>query len=108
MPTLTIPHNESLDGIHHIAVYVTDLASTVDWYLAQFKCEIRYRDDTWALVEFGNIYMAFVSQGQHPPHIGFVRPDAERFGELKPHRDGTRSVYVKDPSGNAVEILAQD
>jgi len=27
------------------------------------------------------------------------------FGELKTHRDGTRSCYINDPSGNAVEIF---
>jgi len=45
---------------------------------------------------------------QHSGHIAFVHPEAEKFGPLKPHRDGTRSVYVKDPAGNPVEILAQD
>jgi hypothetical protein len=49
-----------------------------------------------------------VIPSQHPAHVAFVHPEAERFGPLKPHRDGTRSVYVTDPSGNPVEILAQD
>ena len=30
---------------------------------------------------------------------------AERMGPLKPHRDGTRSVYGKDSEGNVVEFM---
>ena len=26
-------------------------------------------------------------------------------GELKEHRDGTKSVYIKDPSDNTIEML---
>jgi hypothetical protein len=59
------------------------------------------------MLRFANTRLAFVVASQHPPHIGFTHPHAERFGVLKPHRDGTRSTYVKDPSGNAVEILAE-
>jgi hypothetical protein len=49
--------------------------------------------------------VALVIPSQHPAHLGFMSPAAEKFGELKTHRDGTRSCYVNDPSGNAVEIL---
>ncbi|MFM8893395.1 MAG: VOC family protein [Planctomycetia bacterium] len=35
-----------------------------------------------------------------------MHPRAEEFGPLKGHRDGTRSCYVADPSGNPVEVLA--
>ena len=38
----------------------------------------------------------------------FVTPDAEKFGEMKTHWDGTRSCYVDDPFGNAIEMLATD
>ena len=41
----------------------------------------------------------------HPPHIAFEKNNAEDYGTLVPHRDGTSSVYIKDPSDNAVEIL---
>ena len=30
---------------------------------------------------------------------------AESYGELKGHRDGTRSIYIADPSGNPVELM---
>lgn len=98
------PQSE-LDAMHHIAISVENIQETIDWYTKRFRCRVRYRDDSWALLEFRNISLAFVSHGQHPPHIGFVREDAETFGELRPHRDGTRSVYIEDPAGNAVELL---
>jgi len=97
-----------LDLIDHIAIPVEDVASAVAWYTSKFHCEISYQDDTWAFLEFGNIKLALVIPSQHPAHIAFASPDAGKFGELKLHRDGTRSCYVKDPSGNSVEILAAD
>ncbi|MEI6255486.1 MAG: VOC family protein [Planctomycetota bacterium] len=95
-----------LDEIHHVAIAVQNVAESVDWYRRHFRCEIGYQDDTWALLEFGNTRLALVIPDQHPPHIGFTHPKAEEFGPLKGHRDGTRSVYVADPSGNSVEVLA--
>jgi catechol 2,3-dioxygenase-like lactoylglutathione lyase family enzyme len=103
MPTATL-----LDSIHHVAIPVQDVKSAVDWYTKTFQCRVSYQDDTWAMLEFANMKVALVVPNQHPGHIAFVHPEAEKFGTLKMHRDGTRSVYVKDPSGNAVEILAQD
>jgi hypothetical protein len=47
----------------------------------------------------------FVLPQQHPPHFALLR-DPALFGEPKTHRDGTRSVYLHDPSGNSVEVLA--
>lgn len=99
-----------LDPIDHIAIPVRDkgaLKATVDWYLSTFKCEVEYQDETWAFLRFGNIKLAFVIPEQHPPHLAFVSAKAEEFGTLKTHRDGTRSVYVEDPSGNTIEIMAE-
>ena len=97
-----------LNAIDHVAVPVTNISAAVDWYTRNFECEVKYRDDTWALLNFANIRLALVIPSQHPAHIGFVSPDAERFGALKTHRDGTRSVYIEDPAGNAIEVLASD
>ncbi|HEX4135202.1 MAG TPA: VOC family protein [Bryobacteraceae bacterium] len=97
-----------LDSVDHIAIPVEDVKSAVDWYTRTFRCEVKYQDDTWAFLKFGNIELALVIPSQHPGHIAFVSPDAEKFGTLKLHRDGTRSCYVKDPAGNSVEILAAE
>jgi catechol 2,3-dioxygenase-like lactoylglutathione lyase family enzyme len=96
---------QELDSLDHVAVPVTDVAAAVEWYRERFRCEVKYQDATWAFLEFGNIRLALVIPEQHPPHIAFVSPEAEKYGALKLHRDGTRSCYVNDPAGNAVEIL---
>jgi catechol 2,3-dioxygenase-like lactoylglutathione lyase family enzyme len=96
-----------LDDLHHVAISVGSVPEAVAWYTGRFRCRVEYQDATWALLALGNVRLALVTAGEHPPHLGFFRPDAERFGRLKPHRDGTRSVYIEDPWGNAVEILQQ-
>lgn len=99
---------KGLDSLDHVAIPVEDVAAAVDWYTKTFRCEVTYQDDTWAFLKFGNVKLALVVPSQHPAHVGFVSPDAAKFGTLKLHRDGTRSCYVKDPAGNAVEILQAD
>jgi catechol 2,3-dioxygenase-like lactoylglutathione lyase family enzyme len=95
----------SLDQLDHVAIAVSDVPDAVRWYRERFRCEIAYEDATWALLRFANTQLALVAGEQHPPHIGFVSDEAEKYGDLTPHRDGTQSVYVLDPAGNAVEIL---
>lgn len=95
----------NLDTMHHVAVQVANVKDTVDWYTKKFECNVKYQDDTWALLEFANISLAFVLPQQHPPHFALLR-EPSAYGAPKTHRDGTRSVYLKDPSGNEVEVLA--
>lgn len=94
-----------LDSLHHVAIEVKDIAEAVAWYQQNFRCDISYQDETWALLKFANVQLALVLPNQHPPHIGFTSPHAEKYGELKLHRDGTKSVYTSDPFGNVVEFL---
>ncbi len=96
---------DNLDSVHHVAISVQNIAEAVSWYCEQFRCEIAYQDETWALLKFANISLAIVIPEQHPPHIGYAMPNAEKYGTLKAHRDGTRSVYTSDPFGNIVEIM---
>jgi len=91
--------------LDHVAVSVHDVAASVNWYSSHFKCTVVYQDATWALLEFGNVRLAFVIPEQHPPHIAILG-DPKTYGEPVPHRDGTSSVYIKDPDGTNVEILA--
>jgi catechol 2,3-dioxygenase-like lactoylglutathione lyase family enzyme len=99
---------DALDRIDHVAVSVRDVAEAVAWYTKTFRCRVTYKDETWAFLEFGNVRLALVIPDQHPPHLGFRSRDAADSGPLTTHRDGTRSVYLADPSGNAVEIMAAD
>ena len=96
------------DPLDHVAISVRDVAQAVAWYTATFRCTVAYQDATWAFLEFANIRLALVVPEQHPPHLALASPRAAEFGALTTHRDGTRSVYVTDPSGNAVEIMAAD
>lgn len=98
----------AFDSIDHVAVPVENIASAVEWYTRTFRCEVKYQDDSWALLGFDNIRLALVIPEQHPAHIGFVSDEAAKYGALKTHRDGTRSCYVRDPAGNSVEILAAE
>lgn len=94
-----------MDALHHVAIAVHDVGVAVSWYRERFDCAVSYQDPTWALLRFENISLALVIPGQHPPHIAFTHPEAGRFGPLTAHRDGTRSIYIADPAGNAVEVL---
>lgn len=98
----------ALDDLHHVAIPVRDVAKAVAWYTSTFRCKVAYQDATWAFLDFGNTRLALVIPEQHPPHVALKSPDAAKFGTLTTHRDGSRSVYVADPSGNAVEVMAAD
>ena len=100
--------NNHLDAMDHVAIAVQKIQPVVDWYRDNFRCEVLHQDDTWAMLQFANIKLALVIPAQHPTHLGFFRPDAGDFGVLKPHRDGTMSVYLSDPAGNAVEFLKSE
>ncbi len=106
--TTTFKPVKPLDALHHVAISVKDIAEAVQWYTENFHCTVAYQDTTWAMLTFANMSLALVIPEQHPPHLAFAHPDAAKFGPLKEHRDGTRSVYISDPSGNPLEIMAQD
>lgn len=92
-------------AIDHIAITVDDIAKTVDWYCQRFECTIDYQDETWALLGFENIKLAFVLAKDHPPHIAFRAPEKELTAHLSKRRDGERSYYDKDCAGNVIEWL---
>mgnify|MGYP005999082847 FL=1 len=91
--------------IDHIGLVVDDVRTSVDWYIANWGASLIYCDDTWAFLQFENIKLALVVEGEHPAHIAFE--DALLKGG-KLHRDGSRSVYEKDPSGNFIERIRYD
>jgi catechol 2,3-dioxygenase-like lactoylglutathione lyase family enzyme len=93
------------DNVDHVAIAVKDIAKAVRWYTERFNCAVEYKDDTWAYLKFENIRLALVIPEQHPAHIAFAVDKAEQHGALETHRDGTRSLYLKDPDGNSVELM---
>ena len=94
-----------MDTLHHIAITVTDIATAVAWYQDQFDVVTTHADDSWALLRFEDCALALVLPDQHPPHFAIERAYAASYGPLIPHRDGTASVYIRDPWGNVIEIL---
>ena len=98
--------------IDHVAVPASDIQKSLDWYKKHFDAEVLYQDDTWAFMRMGPVKLALVTPGQHPPHVA-LRVDKDQLEQKsqeldqKPdtHRDGTAGVYLKDPEGNAVELI---
>ncbi|MDX2504728.1 MAG: VOC family protein [Gammaproteobacteria bacterium] len=94
-----------LDTIDHIAITVTDIKVSVDWYLRQYHCQVLYQDNTWALLEYHNIKLALVIDREHPPHFAIISETPEQYGPLTKHRDRSQSVYIEDPDGNHIEMI---
>ncbi len=97
--------NKHLQSLHHVAISVSDISRAIEWYSTHFECELKYQDQTWALLKFANIHLALVLPEEHPPHIALVTDKAEDFGPLTLHRDGTRSIYIHDSEGNHIELM---
>ena len=92
--------------LHHVGIVVKDIRRSVAWYTTKFNVKTEYIDDSWAMVKFPNGgRVSFVLKDQHPPHFCLETPDAGWYGELKEHRDGTHTSYIKDRDGNVVELL---
>ena len=90
--------------IHHIALQVKNIQESVDYYCNKFNAVPDYQDNSWAMLNFDNIQLALVLPEEHPPHICFEKRIPKNI-PAKEHRDGTRSVYDFDPSGNMIEYL---
>tara|TARA_R110000851_G_scaffold212523_1_gene365161 strand:- start:701 stop:997 length:297 start_codon:yes stop_codon:yes gene_type:complete len=95
--------------LHHVGITVKNIKRSVAWYTSKFNCRTEYISDTWAMLEFPNGgNLALVTDYQHPPHFCIETPDAELYGELVEHRDGTKTTYIKDPDDNVVELLLEE
>lgn len=94
--------------IDHIALVVDAPGDAARWYEAEFEASILYMDDTWAMVAFENIKMAFVLRGTHPAHFAMKVEQFSKEDTVKPHRDGSQSVYKRDPWGNIFELISYE
>ena len=88
--------------IDHVAIQVDSPREAAEWYIENFGAKLLYVDDTWGFIEFDNIKLAFVVKSQHPAHFAF---EVEELSAGKLHRDGSRSVYKRDPWGNIYELV---
>jgi catechol 2,3-dioxygenase-like lactoylglutathione lyase family enzyme len=101
--------------LDHVAITSTNIEESVQWY-KQFleNAEVLYQDETWAFLKSGPVKFAFITPGQHPPHVAIriETPEQESFldeafpkRKWKGHRDGSKSFYTKDNCGNIVEFI---
>lgn len=96
---------ESAGRLHHVAIVVSDIAQAVAWYRDSLAPQVIYQDESWAMLRFANIDLALVLPGKPPPHLAVERADAAAYGALTRHRDGSESVYIKDPFDNVIEVM---
>lgn len=116
-------------GLHHIALYVTDLSACVEFYTELLGMKIIWQPDADNVYLTGgtdNFALHRAKANFHPDshqrldHIGFFlqKPqDVDEWYEYlkshdvdikalpKDHRDGTRSFYCADPDGNIVQMI---
>ena len=97
----------------HVAVPAKDISASVEWYQAHFAATVLYQDKTWAFLQMGGTKIALITPGQHPPHFAVsvtedALSDAAKLHNknVDGHRDGTKGIYVYDPSGNAIELIS--
>ncbi len=95
----------SLTYVDHIALESKNIADSVRWYISNFKCNLEYQDETWALLGFNNIQIALVTPGQHPPHFAIVDRNIVNMEGKKTHRDGIHYIYENDPDMNVIEKI---
>jgi hypothetical protein len=105
--SVRFPKSGLAGTLHHIAVQVEkgQIDAATAWIASMTGWKVRYQDDTWSLLDCGNVKLALVMADQHPPHICIMTPEAEKFGSLKIHRDGTCSCYVHGPGGVVLEVM---
>lgn len=114
-------------GMHHVALFVPDLAACEHFYVELLGMAVEWRPDA------NNVYLSSGSDNlalhqrdtdysgaQHLDHIGFIihQPgqvddwfrfllahDVQMKTEPRTHRDGARSFYCLDPGGNTVQMI---
>lgn len=95
-------------SIDHVALVVTSIDASVDWYTKNFNASVDYQDDTWAMLKIGESKLALTLPDLHPPHIAIQVSGAESFpegAEVKTHRDGSHYTYTEDLDKNVIEYI---
>ena len=116
-------------GLRHLALYVTKLTECVHFYVDMLGMTIQWQpDDDNVYLTSGTDNLALhraptdftPARHQRLDHLGFFlteRDEVDRWhmyllahnaailAAPKEHRDGTRSLYVADPDGNAVQMI---
>ena len=113
-------------GLHHVALHVADMAAVRAFYVDLLGYQVEWEQDA------DNLYLTCgcdnlalhsgeAAQGpQRLDHLGIVVAEASDvslweaylqahqvpiLAATRHHRDGATSCYVRDPAGNAVQII---
>jgi catechol 2,3-dioxygenase-like lactoylglutathione lyase family enzyme len=114
-------------GMRHLALKVADVERAKDFYARVFGMKVVWQPDP------DNAYMSSGSdnlalhraadrggEAQRLDHLGFIVPTiadveagyawarsngVEIVHELRHHRDGSVSFYIRDPDGNVIQAL---
>ena len=91
--------------LDHIALNVTNIQSSIEWYQAQLNASVEYADESWAMLKIGSTKIALTIASQHKPHIAFAQHTPIPDNKIKMHRDGSKYIYIEDPDGNVIEKI---
>ena len=114
-------------GMRHLALKVSDVERAKDFYVRVFGMKIVWQPDPDNAYLSSGCDNVALHRGEEAPsdaqrldHFGFIVPTiadveagyawAKSIGveivhELKHHRDGSVSFYIRDPDGNVIQAL---
>ncbi|MBL7714212.1 MAG: VOC family protein [Bdellovibrionales bacterium] len=118
-------------GLRHVALNVSDPQRSKEFYVRVFKMQVEWEPDpdNIYLTSHGMDNLAIhplaadkgpAGVAQRLDHIGFALPDLQSVDEwyqwikenkvpiaqeIKTHRDGARSFYIRDPDGIVVQLI---
>ncbi|MEJ2392077.1 MAG: VOC family protein [Gammaproteobacteria bacterium] len=117
----------AMSGLHHVALYVEDLAACERFYVDLLGMQVEWRPDEDNLyLTSGKDNLALhraaekLQGAQRLDHIGFTLRKPEDVDQWysflvekgvsmktppKTHRDGARSFYCLDPGGTLVQMI---
>ena len=114
-------------GMRHLALKVSDVERAKDFYVRVFGMKIVWQPDPDNAYLSSGCDNVALHRGEDTPgdaqrldHLGFIVPTiadveagyawvksvgVEIVHELKHHRDGSVSFYIRDPDGNVIQVL---
>ena len=57
------------------------------------------------MIRFKNINLALTSNNEHPNHFAIIDNTILNNKDLSKHRDGSKSIYIKDTNQNYIELI---